>query len=279
MKIAALVLIITLFALSSCNQGAPVNGKGAVDTIAEKTQPPISRVGKPILSLGAITKSFSSFWSYFNQYAQLHQDYPTFDENNDAISKTKFLKAIQTAKYIPLVVFGKGDSLNFKLAAIPKQASKDIGAILNNYATRELDLYQLEGKPVPDFQLTALNGKVYTATNTKGKIVLFKCWFINCVQCVAEMPTLNELVESLKDRDDILFISLAMDEKDDLRKFLAKTKFAYATVPNQTKYMSEKLKVSLYPTHFLINKKGIMVKAVSNAQDLKIYLEKELQKI
>lgn len=92
------------------------------------------------------------------------------------------------------------------------------------------------------------------------------------------MPALNELVQKYKDRNDILFVSLAIDPKPELQAFLAKTQFDYATVPNQERYMAEKLLVNAYPTHFIIDKKGLLVNVVSDEQSIADLLEKEIAK-
>lgn len=235
-------------------------------------------IGTPLVELKTIIKDFSSFWAYFNAYALLHQDLPAMDQNGKTIDKGLFLEKLNTGRYLPLVVYGKDGIKTFKLAVIPKSAPKDIGLITMNYANRELNNYRMEGKPVPKFNFTDINGHVYTAENTLGKIVLFKCWFITCVACVQEMPALNKLVDKYKDRKDILFISLAIDEKKPLQQFLAKTKFDYTTVPNQKAYMEEKLHVQLYPTHVIINKKGLVVKVPPNEYELEKYLEREVEK-
>lgn len=274
------ILFLSLFSLMycciSCTQAPSAIKKNAAVAAAKNQS--ISLVGKPVRELDTIFKSFGNFWSYFNDYAQLSNDYPTFDEANKTIDKGQFLDAINTGEYLPLVFYGENQKLNFKLAKIPKKAPKDIGLLLMNYANRELKYYKMEGKPIPDFSFKAIDGKVYTSANTKGKIVLFKCWFISCVQCVAEMPALNEVVKQYENRDDIVFISLAIDQEKELKQFLAKTKFDYATVANQKNYMEKELNVQLYPTHFIIDKKGIMVKAVDDESEMEFFLTKELGK-
>lgn len=252
--------------------------------VNEKKQPDTSRqvalsnrlIGKPVVPVNQILKDFSSFWTYFNQGAQLFHDYPTFAENGRSIKKQAFLDSISTGKHLPVVIYGKDKQLQFKLAKIPPGTDQNVGLTLRGYASREIKHYQMEGKPFPHFDVTTLTGKSYSSANTKGKIVLFKCWFIGCVQCVAEMPELNALIKRYQGRADILFISLAIDGEKELQKFLSKTKFDYETVANQQKYMENDLHVGLYPTHFIINKKGEMVKALTDVRDLYPFLEKEL---
>ena len=115
-------------------------------------------------------------------------------------------------------------------------------------------------------------------SNTKGKIIILKCWFIHCGTCVAEFPVLNQIVEQYKDRKDILFISLASDEKQPLVNFLKTKKFDYETVPNQKKYMIAELKVTAYPTHIVVGKDGKIKIIVGKAEDFLQTLRNEAAK-
>ncbi len=177
-----------------------------------------------------------------------------------------------------MLIYSKDSLINYKLAKIPAKEPENAGAYLRQDSRSALAHYKMEGKPIPAFDFYDVNGKHYSSENTKGKIILFKCWFIGCGACILEMPTLNKMVQKYKGRADILFISLASDPKKPLQEFLKKTKFDYATVPNQDKYMAEQLKVPAYPHHFLINKQGLMVKAVGLASDVEMLLERELKK-
>jgi len=130
----------------------------------------------------------------------------------------------------------------------------------------------MEGQPFPKFDFTDLNGKQYTNENTKGKIVVLKCWFIRCHACIAEFPELNEMVNQYKDRNDIVFVSLAFDQEAALKEFLLKKPFSYATVSVKQSYFKDTLNVISCPTHFLIDKDGKIVKIVNEANRLKSVL-------
>ena len=132
-------------------------------------------------------------------------------------------------------------------------------------------------KSIPDFRFTDLNGKVYDKSSTKGKIVVLKCWFIHCVACVKEFPELNKLVDENQSRNDIVFISIAIDNKKDLQKFLNTKEFKYVVIPETENYMTSKLNISEYPTHFLIDKNGKILKVVNRIDELAPFLKKQLE--
>ena len=118
-----------------------------------------------------------------------------------------------------------------------------------------------------------MNGKTYDRFTTKGKVLVIKCWFIRCVACLKEFPELNKLVDKYKDRNDMLFISLAIDSKQDLISFLNTKEFKYAVVPDKEKC------ITAYPTHILIDKNGKIVKVVNGIDDLIPFIEKQAEKL
>ncbi len=237
-----------------------------------------AKIGTPIIPEKDIMVDFGSFWMYYKTNIKFFEDFVPFDTAGVIINKADFLNTLISAEYYPLLIHSKDSSINYKLAKIPAKAPENAGAYMRQDSRSALTHYNMEGKPIPAFNFIDVNGKHYTSENTKGKIVLFKCWFINCGACILEMPQLNRMVEKYKDRDDILFISLAMDPKKPLQAFLKTTQFDYGTVPNQEKYMDKGLKVPAYPYHFLINKEGLMVKSVGEATDIEMLLERELKK-
>lgn len=261
----------------SCVQNpkpAPVEKKAT--TAKVDSVPQIDpKLGQPIIPVASIMPDFKTFWPYYTQNIGLYEDFVPLNTKGKVISKKSFLKQMGTGQYFPLALHAATGKIVYRLEKIVTKTDNNIGAYMKMFSQHELKYLELKGKPVPTFHFTDIDGKVYTPENTKGKILLFKCWFIGCTACVAEMPDLNRLVEKYQDRKDILFISLAIDSKTELQQFLTKVKFDYATVPKQEKYMAEKLNVVAYPTHFIIDKQGIL----QNVLPDHIQVERELKKL
>lgn len=273
-----LVFIVILFICSDATaQKFPQSSKNKAAQGDQAAAQGVTGWAQPVLTAEQIVENFDSFWSYFNTYAQFKENYPTFDERGKAIDKGEFLSKIDSGDYLHLVLQNPSGKRAFKLVRMPEGTSRDIRLLLMNYANKELIYYRMEGKPIPAFRFQTIDGKIYTSANTRGKIVLFKCWFIDCAPCRAEMPALNRLVQKYRNRKDILFISLALDQKPALKKFLKTTRFNYETVAGQKEYMTSRLHVQLYPAHYLINKSGILVKVPSDRQELESYLEQLLK--
>ena len=120
------------------------------------------------------------------------------------------------------------------------------------------EVMKMKGKPFPEFDLIGLDGQHYTSENTKGKIVHFNFWFTSCRPCVEEMPELNEMAANFSD-EDILFLAPTFDDSLLVKKFLNQFEFNYEIVSNQRDFCLD-LNVRNFPTHFIINREGIIEK-------------------
>ena len=114
--------------------------------------------------------------------------------------------------------------------------------------------YFTTGKKISLFNTSDINGKK-VRLNEKGKIIVLNFWFINCQPCRMEIPELNDLVESYKGNDSILFVSVALDKKWDLQDFLKQTSFNYAIV-DDGKYIMDRYGIKSFPTHLIVDAEG-----------------------
>ena len=111
----------------------------------------------------------------------------------------------------------------------------------------------------------------------KGKTIVIKCWYIHCAACIKEFPQVNALAKKYKDRNDIVFMSLAEDSPEQLKEFLAKKPLLYSVVPNMKKYMNETLELNAFPTHFIVDQNGLIAKVLTNYESLEVALEASLK--
>jgi peroxiredoxin len=230
--------------------------------------------GEPIEDPNAILKDQKSFLKYYNDYLKLSEDFIAFNSSLKVIGKGEFLQQLFSGDYLPLRLTSK-DTPYYKLYKINTQIDDYIPVLIKSAAYTEHSHYQMEGKPLPGFNFVDIEGKKYNPATTKGKIVVLKFWFIHCQVCVDEIPALNEFVKQYENRNDIVFLSLAFDQEKDLKNFLSKTKLSYAVVANQKDYLMNDLQIQEYPTHAVINKKGMVVKLVNTYKEMESVLKKE----
>ncbi len=225
----------------------------------------------------SLTKDFTTWYNYTYYNVRLSQDFIGLDTDSEKIDKTTFLNKLMTENVVAYKIRILHGAPVFKLFNL-NSGDEGITSVSKQMASTEIMHFRMEGHEIPEFNFTDLNGNTYSKSSTKGKIVLFKCWFIHCVACVKEFPGLNKLVEENQGRNDILFISLAIDSRDDLVKFLKTKEFKYAVIPGMKNYMSNKLHITEYPTHLLIDSTGKIIKVVNRIEDLIPFLKKETGK-
>lgn len=231
-------------------------------------------LNQPNVDFKNLEKDHATWWAYYSSNnIVLSSDFIAIDNLSKTISKGEFLSKLTSGDYIPLKLNSKDDTSRYQLYKLDEKADKSICETIKNVSTNEYNNFKMEGKAFPRFDFKDLNEIEYNNENTKGKIVVIKCWFIGCKACVAEFPDLNELVEKYQNRNDIAFISLASDQREKLTQFLSKKSFDYAVIANQSQFMSKELGINVYPTHLIIDRNGVIRKVVNNANEMIMALE------
>jgi peroxiredoxin len=224
-----------------------------------------------------VLKDFNSFWNYYYKYTDLSADFIAVDEVSNIITKERFLQSLLNGNYIAFRLKSE-KGLYYQLYKLPANVNEDITTTIVSAAQREYKFFKLEGKPLSEFNMVDLNGIKYNTATTKGTTLVLKCWFIHCQKCNEEIPDCNKLVAKFSNNSTIKFISLALDNEQDLNKFLANTKLDYAVVANQKKYLTEEIGIDSYPTHIIINDKGIVTKVVNDFNLVEPALNKAIEK-
>jgi len=132
-----------------------------------------------------------------------------------------------------------------------KKAEKESTAQMQNFRNKFIS------SQFPDFQLKKMDGTEISLASLAGKTVVINFWFIGCKPCIAEMPLLNEVVNHYKDKQDIIFLAPALDAQNELASFLGKHTFTYQIL-SSAKELTKKLDINSYPTHMIIDSKGII---------------------
>lgn len=230
---------------------------------------------EPKVNIGELTSDYMKWWTYHSYNISLSSNFVGLNEQSDTIDKKQFLENLITGNYIPLKIKSDDKAKTYRLFKLDSNSDKSIRSTIKDKSLTELKYFKMEGLPLPEFNFTDLNENIYTNESTKGKTIILKTWFINCEACVAEFPELNEFVEKYKQRNDVIFLSLARDTKDELKNFLQKKHFEYQVVPNQREFIEKKLNSQLYPTHIIVDKNGIVLKVVNKASEMISFFENE----
>ena len=112
------------------------------------------------------------------------------------------------------------------------------------------------GTDFPEFDLLDLNGNRLTKKELKGKVLVLNFWFIGCSPCEMERPSLNDLTKVYSDNKDVVFISFAKNDKEQLIKLLAENPILYNVVPTDNDFIKTKFEINAYPVNIIIGKDG-----------------------
>lgn len=224
----------------------------------------------------SLQNNFQNWFKYQSTKIMLSTDFIAVDTKGQRISKDLFLQKLNSGLYLPIRL-KPIDKLSYKLYKIAPKADSSIKATIMQLAFDEYEHFKMEGKPFPKFDFTDLNGNMVTNETMKGKYVIIKCWYIHCTACIEEFPAVNALVATYKERDDMLFLSLAEDTPSQLTAFLANKPLFYTVVPNMKTYMNQALHLNGFPTHYILDKNGKIRKVVSNYESLNAALETVLR--
>lgn len=113
------------------------------------------------------------------------------------------------------------------------------------------------GDIAPQFEAIDINDNAINSTELRGKIVVLNFWFVKCAPCVEEMPELNELVKEYKNREDVVFISVGRDSKEDILSFFKSHEFIYQPITNpDAMKMVIAYNINAFPNNMIIDKNG-----------------------
>lgn len=115
-----------------------------------------------------------------------------------------------------------------------------------------------EGMNAPSFSVRTIDGRTIDSAQLRGKVVVLGFWFIGCPVCRAIKPDLNKLKARFAGRDDVVFLAMTADPKDDVEKYLKKEPFDYLQATDAKAAMSQFV-FSGFPKNIVIDRGGKIV--------------------
>lgn len=130
-----------------------------------------------------------------------------------------------------------------------------------------------EGRPAPAFSVKRYDGTELAADALQGRPYLLYFWFTNCPPCVKTSPLLVELHKAYAGKGlEIVAVNadrvLELEYTDDDRAAYAKKLGIAFSLAHMTPEMQAAYgQVSVYPTLFVVDKKGTILKHFVNFQE------------
>jgi thiol-disulfide isomerase/thioredoxin len=121
------------------------------------------------------------------------------------------------------------------------------------------------GDRAPDFTITADGGRLLSASNFGGKLLVLNFWATWCPPCVEETPSLNRFAQQYADKGVVvLALSVDRDEKA-YRAFLRRFKPDFLTARNAELHAD--YGTFMYPETYIIDAKGRVLRKYAEAED------------
>jgi len=132
------------------------------------------------------------------------------------------------------------------------------GRPANDLMSQLPETWETASQALPEFDLPDLNGKTWNLAALSGKTVFVDFWATWCLPCRMELPRLQKLAEEYKDRAEVQFITLDLDENPGLVQPVVKQLGLSLVVIPAYSYVNEKLNVGGLPANWIVDGKGVV---------------------
>jgi thiol-disulfide isomerase/thioredoxin len=141
---------------------------------------------------------------------------------------------------------GTGEGLEALLTSVDEAPAPALGG------------WQSIAKPLPPFELADLKGAKWNLASLKGKVAFVNVWATWCGPCQMELPHLQKLYDRLKNRKDVLVLTLNVDnDKDLIEPFVKEHAFTFPVVPAEA-YVQDFLKSISIPRNWIVTSDGTL---------------------
>ena len=174
-----------------------------------------------------------------------------------------FFIGIATGVVLVILIIGGGGYFVYKVSS--KARLQQIKTELLPPSFPEKSRIAIYGQADYSWPLRTLDGRETTLSECKDKVVFINLWATWCMPCVAEMPTIQSLYDSLKS-DRVAFLIISDESKETVQKFLTDKTFTFP-VYLYSKELPNVFKTLGIPATFILSRDGSVVfKEVGSAK-------------
>ncbi len=110
-----------------------------------------------------------------------------------------------------------------------------------------------------NLNLISFNNAELSLEELKGKVIFLNFWASWCPPCRAEMPTIQSLYNKMKNRDDIVFVMVSLDNDSSKAKAFIKSSNFDFPVYFLNGYLPKIYDSGTIPSTYVISKQGKIV--------------------
>jgi thiol-disulfide isomerase/thioredoxin len=119
---------------------------------------------------------------------------------------------------------------------------------------------ELRPEASSDLVYRTLDGEQRHLISTKGKVVFLDLWGTWCVQCVAEMPTVQKLYEHYKNDPQVTFLIVSrLDSPYSVRSYARRNHLSLPFYVMEDEDIPPSMQLNRYPSTFIFAKDGELV--------------------
>jgi thiol-disulfide isomerase/thioredoxin len=123
-------------------------------------------------------------------------------------------------------------------------------------------------QPAPDLIYRTLEGQPLHLASTKGKVVFLDLWGIWCIQCIAEMPTIQQLYNHYRNDPNVEFLIVSrMDSPSAVRSYARRNHLDLPFYLTHDDDIPPSMQLHQFPSTFLYARDGRMVASHTAAAD------------
>lgn len=117
-----------------------------------------------------------------------------------------------------------------------------------------------EDAPETDFVFHTLDGQTKKLSDFKGKVVFLDLWGTWCLQCVAEMPTVQRLYDHYRNDPQVAFLIVSrMDTPQAVERYARRGNYSLPFYVTRDEDVPPSMYLRQYPATFLFSRNGILV--------------------
>jgi len=113
-------------------------------------------------------------------------------------------------------------------------------------------------EPVPPISLPTPDGDTIALNGYPGKVVFVNFWGTYCPPCVAELPDLQAVYETLQDEDFVIIGINAEEKPEKVKAFVAENGITFPIVISDDATVNAIFGLKHMPTTWFVDKNGIL---------------------
>ncbi|HYA86054.1 MAG TPA: TlpA disulfide reductase family protein [Nitrospirota bacterium] len=117
----------------------------------------------------------------------------------------------------------------------------------------------MTGDRAPEFRLQDLDGRYFSLSDFRGKVVMVHFWATWCPPCVEEMPLLSKLYPELAGNDfEMLAVSVDEGGEKAVRKFMQQNNLQVPVLLNPDQSIAHLYGTYKYPETYIMDSQGVV---------------------